>query len=190
MKKLTLAIAAIIIGFTMTSCSNTPSAKETIIKATDEFFTQAEAKLQEITSADDFMAYFSAFENEKSEFIQNLFADYTDEEGNLKGFTEEEYNEMQTALYDRASAYNKVEAQKCAEFLTPAMDRYEKAVETLWNAYQSDEQVDEETFNSMMKEMSAAEDEVVKFAEYDNVPTELQERYTAIAEKTTEMFGE
>ena len=76
MKKLTLAIAAVMVAFVMTSCGG-DSPKEKIMKATDEFFTQAEKELQNITNGDDFMAHFYQFEDDKQSFLQNVFADLT-----------------------------------------------------------------------------------------------------------------
>lgn len=189
MKKLTLAIAAIVMGFVMASCDTT-SKKDTIMNSADEFFTQAEEKVQAIESGEDFMAYFQQFADEKADFLQKTFGPYMDEEGNVKGFTEEEWDEIQNFIYDRATAYNKVEGAKCAEFLTPAIERYEKAVDAFWAKYQAGENLDEETFNAMFAEMDQAEDGVFVFAEYDNIPTELQERYSAAAAKQQEMFSE
>jgi PBP1b-binding outer membrane lipoprotein LpoB len=110
MKKITLAIAAVVIGFVMASCGNSVSPKETILKATEDFFAQAKTNLQTINNAEDFLAFVNNFAQEKDTFIQNVFADYMDEEGNLKGFTEEELTDLQTQLGDMASAFNKEEA--------------------------------------------------------------------------------
>lgn len=190
MKKFTLAIATVVMGFVMAAC-NTTSPKETVMKATDEFFTQAEQELNEtVVDAQGFMDFFNVMNLDKSEFLQNVMAPYTDEEGNVKGFTEEEWNELQNYIYDRATAYNKVEGAKCAEYLTPAIERYEKAVEAFWTKYQAGEEIDEDTFSAMFTELDEAEDGVFVFADYDNIPTELQERYSAAAAKHGEMFTE
>lgn len=189
MKKLTLVLAAVVMGFVMAAC-NTTTKSDTIKKATDEFFAQAEEELNTIENAEDFMTYFQVFNDDKNEFMQKTFGPYMDEEGNVKGFTEEEWEELQSYIYDRATAYNKVEGAKCAEFLTPAIERYEKAVEAFYAKYQANEQLDEETFNAMFAEMDEAEDGVFMFADYDNIPTALQERYSAAAAKHQEMFAD
>ena len=71
MKKLTLIIAALVMGFVMTSCDTT-NKKEVITKAVDEFFANAEQKLATITSAEDFMLNFQEFEASKDDFIQSV----------------------------------------------------------------------------------------------------------------------
>ncbi len=190
MKKITLAIVAVIVGFVMSSCGSSTTPSETILKATDEFFTQAENNLQNIEDAEGFMAYFKNFENEKADFVQKLFANYMDNDGNITGFTEEEFTDLQNKLADRATAYNKVEGAKCAEFLSPIMDRYEQAVEAFWAKYQAQETIDEDTFNAMNEELNQAENQVFIFADYDNILPELQERYAAAAAKQAEMFEE
>ena len=191
MKKLTLAITAVIVGFVMASCGNSTSPKETVMKATDEFFTQAEQELNEtVVDAQGFMDFFNVMNLDKSEFLQNVMAPYMDEEGNVKGFTEEEWEELQNYIYDRATAYNKVEGAKCAEFLTPAIEKYEQAVEALWTKYQAQEQLDEEILNAMNAELEEAQNDVFMFADYDNIPTELQQRYSAAAAKHEAMFSQ
>lgn len=190
MKKFTLAIAAVVIGFVMAACDTT-SPKETVMKATDEFFTQAEQELNEtVVDAQGFMDFFNVMNLDKSEFLQDVMAPYVDEEGNVKGFTEEEWNELQNYIYDRATAYNRVEGAKCAEFLTPAIERYEKAVDAFWVKYEAGEEIDDETFDAMVAELDEAEDAVFMFADYDNILPELQERYSAAAEKHMAMFSE
>jgi hypothetical protein len=190
MKKFTLAIAAVVMGFVMAAC-NTTSPKETVMKATDEFFAQAEKELNEtVVDAQGFMDFFNVMNLDKSEFLQDVMAPYMDEEGNVKGFTEEEWNELQSYIYDRATAYNKVEGAKCAEFLTPAIERYEQAVDAFWVKYEAGEEIDDETFAAMFTELDEAENGVFMFADYDNIPTELQERYSTAAAKHAEMFSE
>ena len=185
MKKITLAIAAVVIGFVMASCGNSVSPKETIIKATEDFFAQAKTNLQVIDNAEDFLAFVDNFAQEKDTFIQNVFADYMDEEGNLKGFTEEEITDLQTQLGDMASAYNNEEALKAAEFITPLVENYENAVNALYDAVGN---VDEETFHQLVENFEAAESDLSVFAAYDNVLPELQERAQAAEMKLDEVI--
>ena len=185
MKKITLAIAAVVIGFVMASCGNSVSPKETIIKATEDFFAQAKTNLQVIDNAEDFLAFVDNFAQEKDAFIQDVFADYMDEEGNLKGFTEEEITDLQTQLGDMASAYNNEEALKAAEFITPLVENYENAVNALYDAVGN---VDEETFHQLVENFEAAESDLSVFAAYDNVLPELQERAQAAEMKLDEVI--
>jgi len=180
MKKITLAITVVIMGFVMTSCGTKVSPTETILKAAQEFFDQAKAKLSAINNAEDFLAFVKNFNAEKEEFSQNLFADYMDEEGNVKGFTEEEIVNLQTKLSDIATEYNKEEANKAAEFIAPIIGRYENAVNALSEAIGN---TDEETFDKLVEEYESAESELALFEDYDNVLPELQERAQAAENK-------
>lgn len=184
MKKLTLVLAAIVMGFVMTSC-NTTSKSDTIKKATDEFFSQAETKVQDINNGADFLAYIDQFEVDKAEFLKNTFADYLDEEGNVKGFTEEEWNELQGYIYDRATAYNKIEAQKAAEFMTPLIEDYENAINALCEGYS---QEDEAASDALIGNFEAAEAALRPFANYDNVLPELQQRAQAAEAKLNDFL--
>ena len=185
MKKITLAIAAVVIGFVMASCGNSVSPKETILKATEDFFAQAKTNLQTINNAEDFLAFVNNFAQEKDTFIQNVFADYMDEEGNLKGFTEEELTDLQTQLGDMASAFNQEEALKAAEFITPLVENYENAVNALYDAIGN---ADEETFHQLVENFEDAEAGLSVFAAYDNVLPELQERAQAAQMKLDEVI--
>ena len=188
MKKLTLIIVAVIAGFVFTSCGTSP--KESILKATEELFTKAEAKLADIKSAEDFMANFKLFEEQKDEFVNNIFAPYIDDEGNIKRIKDAEMEEIQQFMYERATAYNKLEGEKCTEFLAPAMDKFEQAIEALYAKFVTHEEVAEEEFDTMIDNVVKAEEDVNVFADYDNVAKELQDRYQAANAKWAEMFEE
>lgn len=185
MKKLTFAIAAVVMGFVMAACSTT-SPKETILKAADEFFTKAEADVNAIQTAEDFMNYFNLFENDKEEFMNKTFEPYLDAEGNVKGITKEVYEEILKGLYDRATAYNKVEGAKAAEFIEPAIAQYEKAIDALCESFNK---VDAETNDALTENFEKAEKALGIFAEYDNVPVALQERAQAAQAKLQELFN-
>lgn len=186
MKKLTLAVFAVVIGLVMTSCGDV-SPKETITTATDKFFTQAEEELNTIDNGEDFMTFFNVFETEKEEFLQKIFADYVDEEGNIKGISESDMEEIQNFMYDRASAYNKVESAKAAEIMAPLVTNYENAINALCDAAGK---VDEEAYEKLANEILSAEEDLTLFADYDNVPEELQQRVQAAEAKLLELFIE
>ena len=189
MKKITLAIAALVIGLAMASCGG-ESPKESIMKAADEFFAQAETNVQAITSAEEFMNHFAEMEIKRDELSQQLFGPYSDKDGNITGISDSDMEEIQSYLYDRATAYNKVEAAKCAEFLTPAIEKYEQSVDALYEKFLADEQMDEETFHGLFEAVTEAAEEVYVFADYDNIPKELSNRYTEALGKFEQMFDE
>ena len=185
MKKITLTIAVVIMGFVMTSCGTKVSPTETILKTAQEFFDQAKAKLSAIDNAEDFLAFIDNFNTERDEFSQNLFADYVDEEGNLKGFTEEEIGNLQPKLSDIATDYNKVEATKAAEFMAPIIERYENVVNALYEAAGN---VDTEAFHKLTEDFEAAEADLRPWANYDNVLPELQQRSQAAEAQLNEIL--
>ena len=185
MKKITLAIAVVIMGFVMASCGNKVSPSETILKAAQEFFDQAKAKLSAIDNTEDFLAFINSFNAEREEFSQNLFADYVDEEGNVTGFTEEEIVNLQTKLSNIATDYNKVEAAKAAEFLAPRIEAYENVVNALYEAAGN---VDTEAFHKLTEDFEAAEAALRPWANYDNVLPELQERGQAAESKLKQIL--
>lgn len=185
MKKITLAIFAVVIGCLMTSCKNV-SPKETITKAFDNFFTKAEQELSTITTADEFMTHYYEFEERRDDFLHEVFADYIDEEGNIKGISESDMEEIEDYMYNRATAYNKVEAVKAAEFMEPLIAQYEDAVNALYDGVGN---VDEETFSMLVDDFENAEDNLQVFADYDNVLPELQERVQAAEAKLNEVIA-
>ena len=112
MKKITLAIAAIIMGFVMASCGTKVAPTETILKATQEFFDQAKTKLSSIQSAEDFLAFVNNFNKERDDFSQNLFADYMDEEGNIIGYEYVNLGKLMDALKAGATGPEAIEKAK------------------------------------------------------------------------------
>ena len=183
MKKLTVILAAVVLGFVMMSCDNTPK-KEVITKAVDEFFTAAEQELTSISTGEEFMTHFTEFEERKDDFVQELFADYIDEEGNIKGISNEDMEAIQSFMYDRASAYNKVEAAKAAEFLEPAIATYEDAINALYEAVSQGQPVE-----GLVDQFEAAENELALYADYDNVLPELQARAQAAEARLDEVIA-
>lgn len=153
------------------------------MKATNAFFEQAEQELQTISSGEEFMDFFRAFTEKKSHFIEELFVDHIDEEGNLKGFSEEQAEDIYNSIYERATAYNRVEAVKAAEFIAPTVDNLEAAVNALYEQYQAGVEFTPENVDAFILSVSP----YTVFQDYDNVLPELRERTFAINDKLTEM---
>lgn len=177
MRRLSLILAAVVMGFIMTSCGS--SVKDSIMKDVDNYFTEAERKLAAIDNAEDFIT-FAISMNDRSEISNALEERY---EG--KEISEEDQEAIETYIYDRASAYNQAEGLKCGKFLTPRMERFVNAVEALYN---NRDELDEETFTAMFKEMDEAENEVLKFAKCENIPGELINMFSVAEAKRSEMF--
>ena len=184
MKKLTIIAIAMIGCFLMASCNKSP--KEAIMKATDEFFAQAEKDVKAITNADDFLKFFNDFEQKKDDFLYGLVTKYdTDDDGNFTALSAEENEALNNYMYERATAYNKIEAEKCGEVLEPFVARFENAVGTVWDRFNA---ADEEITDEMIEEVENAMAALEPYSELDNVPTALQDRFQDAYSKLTEMF--
>lgn len=183
MKKIVSMLCAAVVCFMMASCDSQP-AKDKMKAEVDEFFAQAETRVNAISDADDFMSFFEAFNNEKDEFMQALLKKYSDEDGNPKGMTEDEGKEVMNYIYDRATAYNKVEGAKFAEVIEPVFSRLENAVDVTYSKLMNGEEVSEDDD----VEIELAYEELEKYAEYDNVIPELRDRYESVGAKLSEIL--
>lgn len=184
MKKLTILAVAMIGCFLMASCNKNP--KEAIMKATDEFFAQAENDVKAITNAEDFLAFLNNLEEKKMDFYESLLTKYpSDDDANFTQMSAEENEALYEYMYERASAYNQVESEKSSEFLTPIVDRLEKAVNALYDRFLAGQDVDEDLIN----EIEGAYNDLEPFADYENVPSELIDRFQASQSLIEEMFG-
>ena len=184
MKKLTLIIATVVLGFVMAACS-TPSPREAIMQQTEDLFAQAELEVQAITNAEDFVNFFFEFDERRDDFVNELFEKYpTDDEGNFKGMTEAENEELNNYIYERATAYNVIEAKKCGEFLEPYLEQFENVTNTLYGVFQNTGLFTED----MHQQLYDAYERVALFQGIDNIPEELVDRYQAAMEKANEMI--
>lgn len=183
MKKLTILAVAMIGCFFLASCNKSP--KEAIMTATDALFAQAETDVKAITNAEDFLNFFTNFEQKKEDFLMDLTNKYeTDEEGNFTAMSAEENEALNNFMYERASAYNKIEAEKCGEVLEPLMARFENAVNNVWEKYNAEEDIDD----AMIEEIENAMGALEPYEVLDNVPTSLAERFEEAYNKLTVMF--
>lgn len=177
MKKITLTIVAMVIGFAMTSCGGgSEKAKESMIKDADEYFTKAEQTLAQIDNTEDFLMFVESMKD-RSDLLESMKKKYDNK------ITDEDLDAACDVIYERASVYNKVEAAKCAEFLSPELDKLEVYVNDLYAQFQAGNELDKETVIGF----DDAYITFMKFNDYDNVLPELQEREAAVWEKMDEM---
>ena len=109
MKKLTLIIAAVAMGFIMASCGN--KEKELMQKAT-EFYTQNETELKAVDNVEGFAAFCQNFKQKLNDFK----ATYSDM--NLS-------QETQNFLSDKEKALKQQGEQKAGELFTPYIEKLE-----------------------------------------------------------------
>ena len=177
MEKLTLVLAAVVMGFFMTSCGE--NTEEKVKKATDEFFAQAEQEVQAIDNADDFLAFCDEFTNRKGEFAQEIFAQFPKNDDG-EALVPDEVTDF---IYNRATDYNHVEAVKAAEFITPALDNLEASVNKLYEQFISGNGLDDESVLKFDEDYGVFS----TFIYYDNVLPEIQDRCTTVGQKLQEM---
>lgn len=175
MKKLTLILAVAVMGFVMASCGGSP--KDAIMKDVDEYFSQAEQELAEITNAEDFLQ-FAEVMSDRSDLIDLLDKKYGDKE-----ISEEDNEIVQNYIYDRATAYNHAEAEKCAEYLTPLVDSFEAAVNQLYAQFQANQVYAADNIDVFIDSFAA----LLDFSDYDNILPEIQERLDVVLSKVDEM---
>lgn len=115
MKKLTIIITAVIIGFVMTSCGN--KEKDLMNKA-NELYTQAETELNAIDNWDGFVTFFQNFKQKSDDFK----AGYS----NLKLS-----QETQDFLSNKKEAFDQMESQKAGELFAPILEKGEQFAKTI-----------------------------------------------------------
>ena len=164
-------------GFMFTSCNNSAKVKAGMIKDVDEYFTAAEARLAEIDNAEDFVIFAEAM-NDRSDLLDQLSENYSD-----KDIKDEDWNEIETFIYDRATAYNKAEGLKCTEFLAPAIDRYEAIVNKLYEQYTTGIAFADEDLDEFLDAFIVISDLSV----CENIDPDLVDRLDPISEKEDEM---
>lgn len=185
MKRLSLILGAVVIGFLFSACTKSP--KEPIMKETEAFFAEAENTVKAITNAEDFLKFFKDFSWQKDDFMQNLFSKYpTDAEGKLKGITDEELEELNTFIQDCETAYKTVEVAKCAEVVDPVLARYERAVQALYACHQAGTDLED----ALVDEFEAAYAALEPCLMLDDLPASMHERFQAADTMLEEMFSE
>ena len=162
-------------GFMFTSCGD--SLKDSIIKDIDEYFTEAERVLGEFDNAEDFVAFAEAM-NDRGDLLEYLQEKYGD-----KTITEKDGDAINTFVEERATAYNKAEAETCAKFLTPAIDHFETILNKMYPQFQAGTPFDEETLDEFLDAYFG----VTKFSECENIYPELSERLEPLFDMEDEM---
>ena len=114
MKKLTMIVAVVIIGFIMASCGN--KEKDMMNKA-NELYAQAETELNAIDNWDGFVTFFQSFKQK--------FDDFKAGYSNLKLS-----QETQDFLSNKKEAFDQMESQKAGELFAPILVKGEQFAKT------------------------------------------------------------
>ena len=86
---------------------------------------------------------------------------------------------MSTYIYDRATAYNQVEAKKYTELFTPYVDNIDNAIKAYEESGKKDEALKEAVYSAL--------EELMEYAHYDTVEPAMQERCQALVDKMDEL---
>ena len=115
MKKLTIIVSVVIIGFIMASCGN--KEKDMMNKA-NELYAQAETELNAIDNWDGFVTFFQNFKQK--------FDDFKASYSNLKLS-----QETQDFLSNKKEAFDQMESQKAGELFAPILEKGEQFAKTI-----------------------------------------------------------
>ena len=179
MKKLTVILIATLLGLAMSSCTPKESAHEKIMKQCNEFFTNLENEVKNVSNIEEFMEFLESSKQKKADISQVMFADYCDKDGNIIGIDSNELEKIQNDMYERATAYNHVEAAKYSEIFAEDINNYENILNTIYNKLQNEEVPTDEEIEAYYE----AEERLGIFGDYDNVPPDVTERFDKMSEK-------
>ena len=113
MKKLTMIIAVVAIGFVMASCNNKEKA---LMQQATEFYTQAETELKSIDNLKGFVDFFQNFQQKFDEF-KATFSDMQLSE------------KTQNFLSEKENAFNEMQSQKADELFSTYLEPFEEFVD-------------------------------------------------------------
>ena len=171
MKRNLLIIAAFIGALCFAACGGDKDSK--VMKKADKMYAQAEKTVQGIDNFDDFFSFIDEFDATKQEFLEDVIAPaYQVDEDSF-----DVPDEVNSHIYERATAYNHVEAVKYAELFEPYISAFEAALDEFAQAGSLEEKA------ALRDKVQEALDAAEKYATYDNVLPELQEREAALLEK-------
>ena len=171
MKKLALALAAFAGAMMLFSCT---SQDGKFLKEAEKMYSQAEKMVNQAEDMDSFFDALAQFQDQKNAFAQEMMAAYSEDGENAMV-----PDELIEAISERANAYNEVEAQKFAELFTPYLEEWEAAADKLLAAYDDPDTTDDE-WDTLVAHYEDAFENVMDFAEYDNVLPEIRERCEAV----------
>ena len=162
-------------SFMVTSCGS--SIKDSVIKDVDAYFAKAEQDLNEINNAEDFIEY-AILMNDRDDLLDDLQETYGD-----KTISDEDWDAVESFMYDRATAYNQAEAEKCAEYLTPAIDNFEAIINKMYPIFQAGGNFDKAILDEFLDAWSG----LTAFSECENVFPELSDRLDPLFAMEDEM---
>lgn len=150
MKKVTLLLGAIVLGFMLTSCEN---KKETALNLFNTFFDEELAQLNKVEDADGWMAYYDAASERFDNFFNMLNEKLPlDENDNIIGLKQADSDEAMKVYDDRMDDYLAQRDAKGAALYEPFINDVESSFDEivgLFDQYDNPDAIPDEVFDPL-----------------------------------------
>jgi hypothetical protein len=150
MKKVTLLLGAIVLGFMLTSCEN---KKQTAVNLFNTFFDEELATLNKVEDADGWMAYYDAASERFDKFFNTLNEQIPlNDDGNIIGMSQADSDEALKIYDDRMDDYLAKRDAKGAALYEPFISDLEGSFDEilgLFDQYENVEDVPDEQFDPL-----------------------------------------
>ena len=150
MKKVTLLLGAIVLGFVLTSCEN---KKATAVNLFNTFFDEEISLLNKVEDADGWMAYYDAASERFDNFFNKLNEQMPlNDDGDIIGLNKADSDEAMKVYDDRLDDYLAQRDAKGAALYEPFISELEGSFEDimgLFDQYESVEAVPDEVFDPL-----------------------------------------
>jgi hypothetical protein len=150
MKKVTLLLGAIVLGFMLTSCEN---KKETALNLFNTFFDEELAQLNKVEDADGWMAYYDAASERFDNFFNMLNEKLPlDDNDNIIGLSQTDSDEAMKVYDDRMDDYLAQRDAKGAALYEPFINDVENSFDEivgLFDQYDNPDAIPDEVFDPL-----------------------------------------
>ena len=150
MKKVTLLLGAIVLGFMLTSCEN---KKETALNIFNTFFDEELTELNKVEDSDGWLAYYDAASERFDNFFNMLNEKLPlDENDNIIGMSQADSDEALKVYDDRMDDYLAKRDAKGSALYEPYITDLEDSfmdIMNLLDQYQSTSDVPDEVFDPL-----------------------------------------
>ena len=150
MKKVTLLLGAIVLGFMLTSCEN---KKQSAINLFNTFFDEEISILNKVEDADAWMAYYDAASERFDNFFTTLNEQVPlDDDGNIIGLKQADSDEALKVYDDRMDDYLAKRDAKGSALYEPFISDLEGSFDEimgLFDQYENVEDIPDEAFDPL-----------------------------------------
>ena len=150
MKKVTLLLGAIVLGFVLTSCEN---KKDVAVNLFNTFFDEELTQLNKVEDADGWMAYYDAASERFDGFFNKLNEQVPlNDDGDIIGMSKTDSDATLKVYDDRMDDYLTQRDAKGAALYEPFISELEGSFEdilNLFDQYESVEAVPDEAFDPL-----------------------------------------